>query len=69
MMAATIFGLLGNLIKGIAGALPYALAYFAGSGRAKSNRIKQTKERRDAQITVGPVGDGAVGDGLRRGQF
>ncbi len=41
-MGAALLGFAGNLIKGLAAALPYALAYLAGKGRATARQRQRT---------------------------
>ena len=42
--------LLGKLADGLAGALPYALSYFAGRRSARADRLTRDERRRHAQL-------------------
>lgn len=66
---SALFALLGSLIDGLAGALPYALALFAGRSGARARQLKRTERRRHAQLQIRRPGDRAVLDSLRRSGF
>ncbi|MEE8172965.1 MAG: hypothetical protein V3T62_08550 [Alphaproteobacteria bacterium] len=64
-----MLALLGKLIGGLAGILPYAMTFFAGRRHAETRQLKRDERRRHAQLQIHRTSDNAVLDSLRRSGF